>query len=572
MKTAFLVENFTKKEKKVVEKFSKKNKINNYEIFSINKENNIDGAKYINVNKKFYKIQDMAFYLLDQREKEVDDTAEMLSKITNLNLKMFTKRLLIIKFFYREAKLLISKEILLEEKEIKKVIILNKYKDMLINRDDVLNYYNNFKDVFIFLMALLRYSKYIAKMIILALKKKNITNYGNVINKKSYDIIAVQYTSLHYQLIKKTLKLLLKKYSIAVTSAFQFHCIEEIVPFKTEKGIDKIKIYPRIRFSDILKLIYFFKLLKIKYYKQCIIGNFREILIRIIQCRHIAKEFNPKVILIPTDGDLFKNVEYAFFNNLGIKYINYMHGDKNYDVELAFIEFHKMAVWGKHYINLYEKKLRAKKGMIEVTGNQLFDEIPKYKIKDKELLILKNKYSRVVSVFTQWANSHDIVKSQYIMIQKVVNFINKSKNIYLIVKHHPLEFQHLNLDCKPLLKKIEDRRIEITNEKRLYDILAVSDLVITPWSTVGLEAILFKKPVLFMNFGDKPRLLEYPKFNAAIEINDPEESEFYLDKMLFDEKYKEKIDYNKVKKNWANNLDGLSHFRLKEIIENIIDK
>jgi len=205
--------------------------------------------------------------------------------------------------------------------------------------------------------------------------------------------------------------------------------------------------------------------------------------------------------------------------------------------------------------------------MIEDIGNQLFDEIPSYRIENKNLQELVNKYSKIISVFTQSTYGFCGVDSQSLMIQKVVDFMKKNKGIYMVLKHHHLEFKYPVPPYDLLLKGIEDRVLECTNENKLYDILSISDLVITPCSTVGLEAILFKKPVLYMNFGEMPGLLEYPKVDAAVEINGPEKSEFYMDKMLFDESFVNGLRYEKVREDWASGLDGNSHIRFEKLIE-----
>jgi len=69
-----------------------------------------------------------------------------------------------------------------------------------------------------------------------------------------------------------------------------------------------------------------------------------------------------------------------------------------------------------------------------------------------------------------------------------------------------------------------------------------------------------------MNFGDAPNLLEYPRYNAAIEINNPEDSEFYLNKMLFDKDFIKSLSYEKVIENWASGLSGNSHIKLRKLI------
>ena len=570
MRTAFLVEKYTQKEKKVIKKFSKRNKINNYEIYSINKENNVDGAKYININKKFYKIQDMAFYLLDQRKKEVEETAEILSKITDLDLKMFTKRLLINKLFYKEAQLLMGEEILLKEKEIKEVIILSRYRDILNNKNNVITYYNEIFDIYIFIKTIIRY---IINIFILLFKKiKNYDRKKAKLSTGEYVILAILSTPLGYDLIKKSLKSLNRKYSIAITSGYSYS--KEIIPFKIKDNIKKIKIYPSVCINDFFNIIIIFDLLKkIKKYKFEIINIFCTLLYKKKLCEFVSENIKPKAVLVKNEYDLFENVEFAVFNKYGIKYIDYMHGEKIYNIRDSFLEYHKMIVWGNYYKLLLENKLRPKSKMIEVVGNQLFDKIPSYICRDKKLLELKtNRYKKIISVFTQSTYGFCGVNEQSLMIKEVVKFMEQNKNIFLILKHHPLEYRYPTPLYNSLMKSIEERVFEFTNEKNLYDILSISDLIVTPTSTVGLEAILFKRPVLYMNFGEVPNLIEQAKVNATVEINKPGESDYYLHKMLFDKRFIENIKYKIVIKEWANSLDGKAYIKFTKLIEQILKK
>ncbi|MHC2995274.1 MAG: hypothetical protein IBV53_07235 [Candidatus Atribacteria bacterium] len=566
----FFSRKFRNKRKKVIKKFSTINKISNYEIYSINKDNNIDGAKYLNVNKKFYEIQDLAFYLLNRRKKEVEETAEILSKITDLDLKMFTKRLLINKLFYKEAQLLIGEEILLKEKEIKEVVILSRYRDILNNKNNVITYYNEIFDIYIFIKTIVRY---IINIFILLFKKiKNYDRKKAKLSTGEYVILAILSTPLGYNLIKKSLKSLNRKYSIAITSGYSYS--KEIIPFKIKDNIKKIKIYPSVCINDFFNIIIIFDLLKkIKKYKFEVINIFCTLLYRKKLCEFVSENIKPKAVLVKNEYDLFENVEYAVFNKYGIKYIDYIHGEKIYNIGDSFLEYYKMIVWGNYCKILLENKLKAKSKMIEVVGNQLFDKIPSYICRDNKLLELKNnKYKKIISVFTQRSYRTCDVNDQTLMIQKVVKFMEQNKNIFLILKHHHLEYKYTTPLYNSLIKSIEERVFEFTNEKNLYDILSISDLIVTPYYIVGLEAILFKKPVIYMIFGEVPKLMEQAKVNAAVEINKPEETDYYLYKMLFDKKFIENIKYKIVIKELANNVDGKACIKFTKLIEQVLKR
>lgn len=52
-----------------------------------------------------------------------------------------------------------------------------------------------------------------------------------------------------------------------------------------------------------------------------------------------------------------------------------------------------------------------------------------------------------------------------------------------------------------------------------------------------------------------------------MEINNPEDSEFYLNKMLFYKDFTKSLSFEEVIENWGNGLTGNYHIRLKKLIE-----
>jgi CDP-glycerol glycerophosphotransferase (TagB/SpsB family) len=64
----------------------------------------------------------------------------------------------------------------------------------------------------------------------------------------------------------------------------------------------------------------------------------------------------------------------------------------------------------------------------------------------------------------------------------------------LVLKPHPLEVDLTYFDN--LAGTIGCTNYKIVNDEDLYQLLAISDYVVTSFSTVGTEAVYFKKPLI----------------------------------------------------------------------------
>ncbi len=85
----------------------------------------------------------------------------------------------------------------------------------------------------------------------------------------------------------------------------------------------------------------------------------------------------------------------------------------------------------------------------------------------------------------------------------------------LIIKPHPWEIGKNKLDAyNQVLRKYKAGKI-IKKEMKLYDILPYADAAVTQTSTVGLEAMLFQKPVLI---GKSAGTRRYPYYHSLGEF------------------------------------------------------
>jgi len=137
------------------------------------------------------------------------------------------------------------------------------------------------------------------------------------------------------------------------------------------------------------------------------------------------------------------------------------------------------------------------KANIVVTGQPRFDDIIKKEFNKPAIMKRLNLETRkkIVLILTSIFVVDGIWKSEKLesFISTLVNNLEKIEEVEPILKIHPRE-------SVEYYKKIIGDRIKIFQDEDLYEIISVSDLIISLPSTTTVEALLFKKKILIPDF------------------------------------------------------------------------
>ncbi len=284
-------------------------------------------------------------------------------------------------------------------------------------------------------------------------------------------------------------------------------------------GQEAIKLEEKLRdvcVSNDLTLIY------LKEFSEQILNEvYRSIAIMMIaEC--IIKNCKLKSIVVCLDGTMLSNCVTAIAKKYKIP---------NYSIQTVLVgnnpllsnlyKADKICVYGLHGYKILEQ-LGYDKDKIILTGNPRYDYVKNLNIENARKTIAE-KYSfntnqkLVVIAMSRWhANDEE-------WIYKLIRFCN-AKNLQLILKIHPLyrvKWRHENEERIKLIKKMcKNEKYQIIYDIDTSILLPVSDIVITDYSNVGIEAILLNKPLLTVDFNyelraDAPR---YHEYGAAINI------------------------------------------------------
>ena len=134
----------------------------------------------------------------------------------------------------------------------------------------------------------------------------------------------------------------------------------------------------------------------------------------------------------------------------------------------------------------------------------------------------------------------------------------------VLIKPHPGERDGL---VERFLRERGLAGVLVLRDAELYNCLAAADVVVTGTSTVGMEALLFAKPVVTV--GGLPAPLDLAPAGAAIEVNSPGEFSEAVARLLRDEAYKSALlaRAGQYVKEHFDGVDGRASARVADLIE-----
>ena len=173
----------------------------------------------------------------------------------------------------------------------------------------------------------------------------------------------------------------------------------------------------------------------------------------------------------------------------GVNYKSSIAGQKWFNKRIPYPDKRKIKM-----AEDYCKKLREEKQSVVEMGDALSIEAIKKKLDiraSSKVMLFPMQIeadSNILYYSPHYSNMIEIIKD----IQRAMAQFNDI-DIHLIVKLHPEDRDRLNE-----LRSLTNNNTHIVDDVNLYSLLELANLVITVNSTVGLEALLFQKPVIVL--------------------------------------------------------------------------
>lgn len=231
-------------------------------------------------------------------------------------------------------------------------------------------------------------------------------------------------------------------------------------------------------------------------------------------------------------------------------------------------EHHIMAdytlVWGEYWKEFLVGKGNFPSDSVIITGQIRTDIIPRL-LKDNDELRAEFAAKKPIAVFASQPIPDPVVRHRAAL--DVFTAFKNLPDFELIVKLHPGEKDAIDYYRKIAIEAgCEDYRL--LYDVDLYSLLAVSDLVITCYSTVGTEAIYFAKPLLILDY-EKEDLLGYHAAGIAWQVSDPVELENISRKLLTKELVPDMDAYRNFIARYSNSIDGRATERTIDAIREV---
>lgn len=134
-----------------------------------------------------------------------------------------------------------------------------------------------------------------------------------------------------------------------------------------------------------------------------------------------------------------------------------------------------------------------------------------------------NSYDKVVSFFSQTGDPH-----RTSVMEALIEMMDRNSNWFCIYKLHPNE----DLSFYDQFGARLPQNIIVQKEMGVGEVINLSDIVMTFFSTVGLQAISVDKPLITINLTGVQYLTDYSKYNCSSEVTKIDELENRIKKLL----------------------------------------
>jgi len=261
----------------------------------------------------------------------------------------------------------------------------------------------------------------------------------------------------------------------------------------------------------------------------------------IIICEHIIEKMNLKSIVVAPTSEIFDYVIIEIAKKHKIPSFSIIPGMA--DANPFFVNWFKtdkICVYGEHALEQLTKVGYDEK-RICVTGNPKYDflknmDSSKSKLMFEQELKIDSKKKLVVVGMSRWHENDENWMSDLIKFCNINNF-------EIVIKIHPLYktvSKYSENKIKTISNNCKDEKFFVIHDIEIPKLLSAADVMITDYSSIGLEAVFLGKPLISVNLL-KENWEEYTsrveKYGASIYIENYETLEKILLEILKENKH-----------------------------------
>nr|MBT6606104.1 hypothetical protein [archaeon] len=269
-----------------------------------------------------------------------------------------------------------------------------------------------------------------------------------------------------------------------------------------------------------------------------------------------------KLIIVSDDVNPLGQIACKLAREKNIKSLVMQHGQLVGN-PLGVISADKMVVNG-YADKKYLEEMGAEVEKIIVTGQPRFDKLSEMNLSKslacEDLGWDKTKKRLIFSLQMPTKGENVTVSAAKCFIEEV-NKIKDKENYEFVITHRP-DFDEKFLPTIP-----EGLEIKFSTTEDIHKVILSSDVYITAFSTLAVEAVLLNRPVLSINL-DSNEYVDYSKAGVGHRILNAEEFLPRLNEILEEEKFK--VAREKFIENYNYKLDGNARERIIRVIDKLL--
>ncbi len=305
-------------------------------------------------------------------------------------------------------------------------------------------------------------------------------------------------------------------------------------------------------------------------------------LIATIEGAHwLVRRLEPRTMVVGVDVSPAARALSRTLVKEGVPVLVQQHGAVSVDMggfHVMPLEGGRQAVWGNLPREWHLQRGKAPETLV-VTGNPGFDALATgWDARPGEVRrrLGLDPQARIILLATEWltgTSSVVTIEDEETFIRHTLRALKRFPDHPVVVKLHP----GYQPEYESLVRTIaESEGIEITLAKRdLWDLLAISDVVIISNSTVGLEAMILGRPVVVVHAFEGMEEVPYVDSGAAFgAVPQPEAIATAVEEALGDEATSEAMTQSRdaFVLGYASEQDGLASRRVAELIQEMVQE
>jgi len=314
-----------------------------------------------------------------------------------------------------------------------------------------------------------------------------------------------------------------------------------------------------------------------------IICNFPQAKKNIMLSEKLYKCLKPKVVITREAVRMPEKTIAFTAKQAGIPTLVIQHGILTDGNAYRRLHADKIALWGKVGIDWYlaygnditkcvvtgklqHDSIYSRKNDYEAEGKNLLLRIGANP--DKEVILYVPSIFKIGTPLTSVYYTKD---SEFFALNSILNIAESFPNKQLIIKIHPFDLVDLNsLRDNPKIKKFPN--IFIVKNVDIIPLIKISSLVITSlFSSSALDAVIFNKPLITLNFYKRDDSVPFANRGVALSVTNPEGLCQAVRQIFEDKKLENWFISNRESfiYDYAYKIDGQSWQRVKDLIRKL---